>query len=51
MKMCNLCVQNGPIPQMRNFSENLLMSHASFNHAYLHADNQSQIEILMIKEY
>ena len=37
--------QNGPFPQMRIFSENLLMSLVSFIHAYLHAKNQSQILI------
>ena len=35
--------QNGPFPQIRIFSENLLMSLVSFIHAYLHAKNQSQI--------
>ena len=35
----------GPFPQMRIFSENLLMSLVSFIHTYLHAKNQSQILI------
>ena len=54
MRMCNFWAQNGPFPQMRIFSENLLMSLVSFIHAYLHAKNQSQIfisEISTIKEY
>ena len=33
------------------FFRKRVISHTSFNHAYLHAKNQSQIEILMIKEY
>ena len=37
--------QNDPFPQIRIFSENLLMSLVSFIHAYLHARNQSQILI------
>ena len=41
----NFWVQNGPFPQIRIFSENLLMSLVSFIHAYLHAKNQSQILI------
>ena len=45
MRMCNFWAQNGPFPQMRIFSENLLMSLVSFIHAYLHAKNQSQILI------
>ena len=45
MRMCNLWAQNGPFPQIRIFSENLLMSLVSFIHAYLHAKNQSQILI------
>ena len=36
---------NGPFPQMRIFSEKLLMILVSFIHAYLHAKNQSQILI------
>ena len=44
-RMCNFWAQNGPFPQMRNFSENLLMSLFSFIHANLHAKNQSQILI------
>ena len=51
--------QNSPFAQMRIFSENLLISLVPFIQAYLHAKNQSQIqikiksinEILMIKEY
>ena len=42
---CNFWAQNGPFPQMRIFSENLLTSLVSFIHAYLHAKNQSQILI------
>ena len=45
MRMHNFWVQNGPFPQMRIFSENLIMSLVSFIHAYLHAKNQSQILI------
>ena len=45
MRICNFCTENGPFPQMRIFSENLLMSLVSFIHAYLHAKNQSQILI------
>ena len=43
MRMRNFWAQNGPFPQMRIFSENLLMSLVPFIHAYLHAKNQSQI--------
>ena len=45
MRMRNFWAQNGPFPQMRIFSENLLMSLVSFIHAYLHAKNQIQILI------
>ena len=45
MRMRNFWTQNGPFPQMRFFSENLLMSLVSFIHAYLHDKNQSQILI------
>ena len=45
MRMRNFWAQNSPFPQMRIFSENLLMSLVSFIHAYLHAKNQSQILI------
>ena len=45
MRMHNFWAQNGPFPQMRIFSENLLMSLVSFIHAYLHTKNQSQILI------
>ena len=45
MRMCNFWAQNGPFPQMRIFSENLLMSLVSFIHAYLQAKNQRQILI------
>ena len=45
MRMRNFWAQNGPFPQMRIFSENLLMSLVSFIHAYLHVKNQSQILI------
>ena len=45
MRMRNFWAQNDPFPQMRPFSENLLMSLVSFIHAYLHAKNQSQILI------
>ena len=45
MRMHNFLAQNGPFPQMRIFSENLLMSLVSFIHAYLHPKNQSQILI------
>ena len=43
MRLHNFWAKNGPFPQMRIFSENLLMSLVSFIHAYLHAKNQSQI--------
>ena len=36
------CAINGPFPQSRIFSENLLMSLVSFIHAYLHGKNQSE---------
>ena len=39
------CAIYGPFPQIRIFSENLLMSPVSFVLAYLHAKNQSQILI------
>ena len=45
MRLRNFWAQNDPFPQMRPFSENLLMSLVSFIHAYLHAKNQSQILI------
>ena len=45
MRTCNLWSQNGPFPQIRIFSENLLMNLVSFIHAFLHAKNQSQILI------
>ena len=45
MRMYNFWAQNGPFPQIRIFSENLLMSLVSFIHAYLHAKNQIQILI------
>ena len=45
MRMCNFWAQNGPFPQMRIVSENLFPSLVSFIHAYLHANNQSQILI------
>ena len=45
MRMHNFWAQNGPFPQMRIFSENLLISLVSFIHAYLHAENQSQMLI------
>ena len=45
MRMRNFWAQNSPFPQMRIFSENLLMSFVFFIHAYLHAKNQSQILI------
>ena len=35
--------QNSPFPQMRIFSENLLMTLVSLKHVYLHAKNKSQI--------
>ena len=41
----NFLAQIDPFPQIRFFSENLLMSLVSFIHAYLHAKNQSQILI------
>ena len=43
--MHNFWAQNGPFPQIRIFSENLLMSIISFIHAYIHAQNQSQLLI------
>ena len=45
MRMHNFWAQNSPFPQMRIFSENLLMSLVSFIHAYLHVKNQSRIFI------
>ena len=45
MRMRNFWAQNGSFPQMRFFSENLLIRFISFVHAYLHARNQSQILI------
>ena len=42
MRMHNFWIQNGPFPQMRIFSENLLMSLVSFIHPYLHVKNQSE---------
>ena len=45
MRMHNFSAKNGPFPQMRIFSENLLMNIFSFIRAYLHAKNQSQILI------
>ena len=33
--MRNFWAQNGPFPQIRIFSENLLMDHVSFIDAYL----------------
>ena len=41
----NFGAQNDAFPQMKIFSENLLMGLVSFIHAYLHAKNQSQILI------
>ena len=41
----NFWAQNGPFPQMRIFSEHLLMSLVSFFHAYLHAKYKAQILI------
>ena len=45
MRMHNFWAQNSSFPQMRIFSETLLMSTVSFIRAYLHAKNQSQILI------
>ena len=45
MRMHNFWAENGSFPQMRFFSENLLIRFISFVHAYLHARNQSQILI------
>ena len=45
MRMRNFWAQNGPLPQMKVFSENVLMNLVSFIHAYLHAKNQSQVLI------
>ena len=45
MRVRNFWAQNGPFPQIRIFSENLLMDHVSFIHAYLYAKNQSQLLI------
>ena len=45
IQSCNFWAQNGPIPQIRIFSENLLMSLVSFIHAYRHAKNQNQVLI------
>ena len=43
MRMCNFLAKNGPFPQMRIFSEDLLISLVLFIDAYLHTKNQSQI--------
>ena len=55
MRMCNFWAQNGPFPQMRIFSENLLMSVVCFIHAYympkIKVRYWSISEILTIKEY
>ena len=40
--------QNGLFPQMRIFSEHLLMSLVPFIYAYLQAKNQSQILYLLL---
>ena len=45
MMMCSFWAQNGPFPQMRIFSKNLLMSLVYFIRAYLNVKNQSQILI------
>ena len=45
MRMHNFWAQNGPFPQMRIFSENLLMSLVSYIRVYLQAKNQSHILI------
>ena len=47
MRMRNFWAQNDPFPQMKIFSENLLvlMSLVYFIHACLHVKNQSQILI------
>ena len=45
MRMQNIWAQNGPLLQMRIFSENLLTSLVCLIHAYLQAKNQSQILI------
>ena len=42
---CTILGPKWPIPQIRIFSENLLMSPFSFIHAWLYAKNQSQILI------
>ena len=39
MRMCNFVAQNERFPQMRMFSENLLVSLISFIHTYLQAKN------------
>ena len=55
MRMHNFWAQNGPIPQIRIFFLRKPINEPFFFiHAYLHAENQSQIsikEILTIKEY
>ena len=43
--------QNGPFPQMRIFSEHLLMSLVPFIYAYLQAKNQSQILYLLLSHW
>ena len=45
VRMHNFWTQNSPFPQMRIFSENLLMNLVPFIHAYLQAKNQSDILI------
>ena len=44
-RVCHFWAQNNPFVQMIFFSKNMLISLASFIHAYLHAKNQSQIFI------
>ena len=45
MRVRKFWAQNGPLPQIRIFSENLLISLVSFTPAYVHAKNQGQILI------
>ena len=47
MTMHHFWAQSGPFTSNNFFSENLLMSLASFIHAYLHNKNQSQILICL----
>ena len=51
MRMHNFWAQNGPFPQMRIFSKNLLMSLVSLIHAYLHTCQKSRSGIYLLVKY